>query len=275
MKKLLALLAAALWLANPLGASDPSPLRSLMTGDDSKGWEAVGRLNIGGGSFCTGSLIDENLVLTAAHCLYDRDTGERFKLSEIEFLAGWRGGRASAYRGVKRAVVHPGYQFTASENPTRVADDLALLELDTPIRKMSVRPFKTFSRPRKGAEVGVVSYAHDRTESPALQETCKVLARQGGALVLSCTVDFGSSGAPVFVLEGGEPRIVSVISAKAMVRDIPVSLGTDLEAPLAEMYEMLAAGDGVFTRVDTAQKPKVKQIGTGAAGAGGAKFLRP
>lgn len=275
MKRIMALLVAALWLTGPLGASDPSPLRTLMTGDDSKGWEGVGRLNIGGGSFCTGSLIDENLVLTAAHCLYDRDTGERFKLSEIEFLAGWRGGRASAYRGVRRAVVHPAYKFNPAKRSPSVAKDLALLELDTPIRNISVKPFKTFSRPRKGAEVGVVSYAHDRTESPALQETCKVLARQSGTLVLSCTVDFGSSGAPVFVVEGGEPRIVSVISAKAMVRDIPVSLGTDLETPLAEMYEMLATDDGVFTRVETVKAPQVRQFGSGAAGPGGAKFVRP
>lgn len=275
MKRILTLLVAALWLAGPLGASDPSPLRTLMTGDDSKGWEGVGRLDVGRGSFCTGSLIDENLVLTAAHCLYDRDTGERFKLSEIQFLAGWRGGRATAYRGVRRAVVHPDYKFDPTKNAKHIAKDLALLELDTPIRNMSVTPFKTFSRPRKGAEVGVISYARDRTDSPALQETCKVLARQSGTLVLSCTVDFGSSGAPVFVLEGGEPRIVSVISAKAMVRDIPVSLGTDLETPLAEMYEMLANDDGVFTRVETVQTPKVRQFGTGAAGPGGAKFVRP
>ncbi|WP_133487618.1 trypsin-like serine peptidase [Aliiroseovarius marinus] len=275
MKYLVAFLAAALLLAGPLGASDPSPLRTLMTGDDSKGWEGVGRLNIGGGSFCTGSLIDENLVLTAAHCLFDRDSGERFKLSEIEFLAGWRGGRASAYRGVRRAVVHPDFEFTPEKGPTRVATDLALLELDKPIRNMSVTPFKTFSRPRKGAEVGVVSYAHDRMESPSLQETCKVLARQGGALVLSCIVDYGSSGAPVFVIEGGEPRIVSVISAKAMVRDIPVSLGTDLESPLAEMYEMLATDNGVIERVETVKAPTVRRVGTGAAGPGGAKFVRP
>jgi hypothetical protein len=88
-------------------------------------------------------------------------------------------------------------------------------------------------------------------------------------------VDYGSSGAPVFVIEGGEPRIVSVISAKAMVRDIPVSLGTDLESPLAEMYEMLATDNGVIERIETVKAPTVRRVGTGAAGPGGAKFVRP
>ncbi|MDE9449858.1 trypsin-like serine protease [Aliiroseovarius sp. Z3] len=275
MKKLIAMMAVGLWLASPLVASDPSPLRTLMTGDDSRGWEGVGRLNIGAGGLCTGAMIGENLVLTAAHCMFDKVSGARVRPEEIQFLAGWRNGRASAYRGVRRAVVHPDFTFTTDDRAARVVNDLAVLELDQPIRKSSVQPFAIHSRPRKGAEVGVVSYAHNRSESPALQEMCKVLARQSGALVMSCSVDFGSSGAPVFVVQDGKPAIVSVISAKAMVRDIPVSLGTSLEKPLAELMQMLANGDGVFTRVQSVSRPPVSTFGTGAAGPGGAKFLRP
>ncbi|MCI2395125.1 trypsin-like serine protease [Aliiroseovarius sediminis] len=275
MKKLIALMVVALGLASPLVASDPSPLRTLMTSDESRGWEGVGRLNIGAGGLCTGALIADNLVLTAGHCMFDKTTRERVRPEDIQFLAGWRNGRASAYRGVRRAVVHPGFEFAGNDKAARVVNDLAVLELDQPIRKNSVRPFAVHSRPRKGAEVGVVSYARDRADSPALQEMCKVLARQSGALVMSCSVDFGSSGAPVFVVQDGTPAIVSVISAKAMVRDIPVSLGTNLETPLAELLKMLADGDGVFTRSQTVSRPPVSTFGTGAAGPGGAKFLRP
>lgn len=275
MKQIIALMAVGLWLASPLVASDPSPLRSLMTGDDSRGWEGVGRLNIGAGGMCTGALIADNLVLTAGHCLFDKSTGERIRPEDIQFLAGWRGGRASAYRGVRRALLHPDFEFGSDDKAARVVNDLAVLELDQPIRKNSVQPFGIHTRPRKGAEVGVVSYAHNRADSPALQEMCKVLARQGGALVLSCSVDFGSSGAPVFMVQDGKPHIVSVISAKAMVRDIPVSLGTNLENPLAKLLGMLSDGDGVFSRAQSVSRPPVNSFGTGAAGPGGAKFLRP
>lgn len=273
MLKLVCALAGALIFGLGTGASaDTGGMRPLVTGDDSRGWEAVGRLELGGIGFCTGALIAENLVLTAGHCLYNRHTGARIDEREITFLAGWRGGRASAYRGVRRAVLHPDYVYSSEPGAMRVRNDLALIELDQPIRLGSITPFVTAGHPPKGAEVAVVSYAHDRAESPSLQELCHVLARQSGALVLSCAADFGASGAPVFVEEGGVVRIVSVISAKAMAGNMPVSLGTSLEGPLGEMLAILAASDGVFTRAE----PRVRVLSQDQAQSQtGAKFIRP
>jgi protease YdgD len=268
MKKLIALLA---FLAAPLAlqAGDGGALRSLMTGDDSRGWEGVGRLNIAGASFCTGALIADNLVLTAAHCLYDKVTGRRFAPEEIEFLAGWRAGRAAAYRGARRAVAHPDYLPDGEDR----ASDLALIELDQPIRNSRIVPFDTGKLPFLTREVGVVSYAHDRAEMPSMQNVCHVLGRARKTLVLDCDVDFGSSGAPVFDFSTGSPRIVSVVSAKAFAGEEEVSLGTDLAGPLAELRTMLAAeGDGVFTRM----RPTVTTMdSTPASNRTGAKFVRP
>ena len=120
--------------------------------------------------------------------------------------------------------------------------------------------------------MGVVSYAKDRADSPSLQEVCHVLARQRGSLVLSCDVDFGSSGAPIFVIEDGEARIVSLVSAKAKVRDTPVALGTSLQAPLAELLALRGQSDGVFRKPASV----VRRLSLGDAQAEtGAKFLRP
>lgn len=266
-----AVAALSTFVAGPVLAGDGSDLRALMTGDDSRGWEAVGRLDIAGQAFCTGALIAENVVLTAAHCLYNKETGAAFDPTKIEFLAGWRNGRAAAYRGVRRALIHPAYKIDGHDQASRVSHDIALLELDQPIRTSRVAPFETSLGAARGNEVGVVSYAHDRAESPSLQETCHVLARQKGTLVMSCDVDFGSSGAPVFMFENGEPRIVSVVSAKATLRDQPVALGTSLDDQLMDLRAMLAASGGHFTSVTStsAQMPQV--IRQGNAG----KFQRP
>jgi len=223
-----------------------SRLERLDVGDAARQWEAVGRLELGGRGFCTGALVAPDLVLTAAHCLYDRTTGARVDHGRIEFMAGWRNGRAVAYRTIRRAVVHPDYDFDAEVTADRVRNDLALLELHHPINNTRVTPFETDERPRKGQEIGVVSYAKDRSEAPSLQNVCKVMARQQGVLIMSCDVDFGSSGAPVFSFEGGQPRIVSVVSAMAEVEGRKVSLGTQLTDPLRVLRAALDAGQGVF-----------------------------
>lgn len=270
MRKFLTGLIVALWPV--AGQAADTGLKSLETSDSGRAWEAVGRLDIGGTGFCTGTLIAPDLVLTAAHCLFDRRSLQQIDPGGIEFLAGWRNGRASAYRFVRRAVVHPDYVYDGDVSPDRVRHDVALLELQQPIRNTQVVPFDIAARPRKGQEVGVVSYAKDRAEAPSLQRICAVMARQEGIVVMSCDVDFGSSGAPVFSFEGGVPRIVSVVSAKAEVKGERVALGSAIDGQMELLRAELAAGKGHGIQ----PAPRVNRVVAGGArNQTGAKFIRP
>lgn len=267
-----AFLAAMILAFVPLGAvAQDTALTSLTTADETRGWEAVGRIDIGRSAFCTGALITPSLVLTAAHCLYDQASGIRHDPADFEFLAGWRNGRAVAYRGVKRAVAHPDYVYEGRDRMDRVAYDLALLELDQPIRLPSVHPFDVGNDPMQGDTVGIVSYALDRSEAPSLQKACEVLGRQPGILVLTCSVDFGSSGAPIFAMHDGVPSIVSVVSAKAEMDSKPVALGTAMTEPLAELRAAFVAEDSTFKKVTPGFGAQLSQTKK----AGGAKFLSP
>ncbi|RMD47366.1 MAG: S1 family peptidase [Alphaproteobacteria bacterium] len=222
----------------PEGRAEPR-LITLTTTAAAQPWTAVGRLNLGRSGFCTGALVAPDLVLTAAHCMFDRRSGGMIDPGQIEFLAGWRGGHAVAKRRARRIAVHPAYRYDASDRLERVSVDLALVELERPIRNAAVLPFRTHESPEPGDEVEIVSYTRDRAETPSLQDHCTVLGRDPRILVLNCEVSFGASGAPIFVMRRGEPMIASVVSAKARWRGRPVALGAALGPPLAEVLDAL------------------------------------
>lgn len=203
---LLALLAAC---AGAAMAEEPA--RRLLSAEDAAAYRGVGRVNIAGSRFCTGTLIAPDEVLTAAHCLYHPETRQVVPASEIRFVAGLRIGTMAAVRRVVRAVAHPDFAFEGMADPDGVQADLALLRLGAPIPAAAAAAFEAGAL--GAGALSIVSYARDRPQAPSREAPCGVLSRFGDVVALDCAVTYGASGAPVLQGAGDDLRVVAVVSA--------------------------------------------------------------
>lgn len=261
------------------GAHDTG-LEQLDTWGKSRGWEAVGVLDLENAANCTGTLIRPDLVLTAAHCLYDDESRLRDP-RRITFHAGWRNGASVAFRRARAAVVHPAYDPSSDRNSARLRWDVALVQLESPIVSTHADPFVPGGGPlQQGTEVSVVSYGAGRMDAPSRQRACEVLDTYEGMIALTCDVEPGSSGSPIFAgEEGTRPRIAAVVSAMGEMDGRRVSFAMDIDRPLSDLLQDLAAGRGVFP--DAPVQARRVTTGTGAGGDTstraeiGAKFVRP
>lgn len=266
------LLCAVFAFVIPPSVAQDTPLERLDTWGRNRGWEGVGLLNIDNRATCTGVMIEPDLVLTAAHCFFTNGSAEPVDPRKIEFRAGWRNGKAIATRLGRAAIVHPGYDSRGQLSSAQIRHDIALLQLSDPILSTHADPFNTDVSVGNGAHVSVVSYGQGRNEAASRQRSCDVLESARGVLVMSCDVVPGSSGAPVFSLESGRPRVVSLVSALGVIGGRQVSFGMDLEGPLKQLQTDFRAGRGVFPETPTTSRRLT--VGT-ARKAGNARFLRP
>lgn len=262
-----ALIACVVAVLPVLAGAQSTGLKALGRDYEARGWEAVGRLDMKGGGFCSATLIAPDLVLSAAHCVYDR-SGKLRSADRIKFNAGLRNGQAAATRLVAQVAAHPGFNPREPLTPRNLAHDLALLRLKTPIPTSEIDPFVLHGERVSPGQVSVVSYGRGRESLQSRQRACGLLRRQDNVLLFDCDVTFGSSGAPVFSHLNGRGRILSVISGGGVTyQGKKISLGPHLPPLVETLKRDLRAGT-------SGPSAEIKRIRVGQRPATGAKFIR-
>lgn len=208
----LAVLCAALFGLAAAGQAAPAAIpHDAQTVDASVyPWSAIGKIYNSIGGSCTGVLIAVDRVLTAAHCLYNPRTARFLPASSVHFLLGYDKGSFRWHGRVSSIAVAPGY---APRAPSRAAADWAVLTLAERVAE-DLKPLAlTRQGLSRGTGVVLAGFARRRVHVMTADLDCRLLAIAvpDGLVAHDCSLDRGSSGAPLLALDAdGKARIVGL-----------------------------------------------------------------
>ncbi len=226
----------SVWAAEILAGIKGADDRLIMPSDEYP-WSAVGRINTETGGHCTGVIVGPALVVTAAHCLYDKRMMWHIKPQQVHFVAGFRNGEFTAHTVAKKYFIPMQYDELADPSKQNALHDWAIIQLSEAIG------FQTgwIGVRHTGLDEAFVQAGYSRDSKAVLSAHvgCPIISRDDvviendkmrALLVHRCDAVPGDSGSPIFYYHDDKPYLAAIHVATTKkqrpVRGVAVPVST-------------------------------------------------